>query len=246
VERVARSVPWVLVLAAMLVGCHERPQITYAPPLNMSELAAGLPTPDNDFALLVDQPTSGRFGCPLAIAKLAAGSGAESSGPLVLTELHSNEQAYWTEQMRGVVAIQKLIFLRPRSIRPEEQSLATLCDTAGRLGAPLLLLYAPRQLGPNAAHVLGVLYEAQSRQPLATVRSTAHLLDEKGEEVSPNDERGDHRAQDAGYQAQRKFESYTLACLRELIHRDTRPATTQPHKWSQPYMERWWMMGRER
>ncbi len=243
-DRVARSVP--LMLLALLVGCHERRQIaTYGPPLNMSELAAGLPTPDNDYALLVDQQTTGRFGCPLAIAKLMAGAGVDSGDRLVLTDLHSNEEAYWTEQMRGVAAIQKLIFLRPRSIRPEEQTLATLCDTAERLGAPLLLMYAPRQLGHNTAHVLGVLYEAQSQRPLATVRATARLLDEEGEEVSPNDEPGDHREQDAGYQAQRNFESYTLTCLRELIHRDARPATTQPHKWNQPYLQRWWMVGRE-
>jgi hypothetical protein len=241
VKRVARSVLWVLVV--VLVGCHERRHVAYPPPLTMDELAAGLLTPDSDFALLTDQPTSGRFGCPLAIAKLAAGDAAGSAGPLVLAELRDNEQAYWTEQMRGVAAIQKLVFLRPRSIRPEEQSLATLCDTAGRLGAPLLLLYAPRQLGPNSAQVLGALYDAQSRQALATVRSSAQLFDEDGQESSPNDSRGDRRAQDAGYQAQRKFESYTLACLRELIHRDQAPASTQPHKWHQPYMERWWMVG---
>jgi hypothetical protein len=243
VNRIARSVP--LVLFVLLSGCHERRQpVAYGLPLDMNELAAGLPAPDNDFALLVDQQTSGRFGCPVAIAKLT--SGTHAGDPLALTALHSNEQAYWTEQMRGVAAIQKLVFLRPRSIRPEEQSLATLCDTAQRLGAPLLLMYAPRPLGPNSARVLGVLYEAQSRQPLATVCATARLLDDDGEEVSPNDEPGDRRAADAGYQAQRKFESYTLVCLRELIHRDARPATTQPHKWRQPLMERWWMARRDR
>jgi hypothetical protein len=241
VNRIACGVACVLV--SWLGGCHERKQVVYVP-LDMSQLAAGLPAGDDDFVLLIDQPTRGRFGCPLAIAKLTAGGG-ETADPLVLTDLHSNEQAYWAEQMRGVAAIQKLVFLRPRSIRPEEQSIATLCETAGRLGAPLLLLYAPRQVGPNSAQVLGALYDTSSQQALATVHSAVHLLDEEGEEVSPDDEPGDHRDQDAGYQAQRKFESHTLACLRELIHRDRRPATTQPHKWSQPYLQRWWLSGRE-
>jgi len=242
VDRItARSLP--LVLIVLLAGCHERRRVTYGPPLHMDELAAGLPAPENDFALLVDQQTEGRFGCPLAIAKLTPDA-SDPGDPLVLVPLYSNEQAYWSEQMRGVAAVQKLVFLRPRSTRPEGHSVSTLCETAARLGAPLLLTYAPRQLGPNSAQVLGVLYDAESHQPLATVQASSRLLDEDGEEVSPSDKRGDHRAQDAGYQAQRKFEEHTLACLRELIHRDSRPPTTQPHKWSQPFFERWWIENR--
>lgn len=234
-----------LVLAVLLTSCHERQRVTYGPPLHMDELVAGLPAPENDFTLLVDQQTEGRFGCPLAVAKLTPDANA-SDDPLVLASLCSNEQAYWTEQMRGVLAIRKLVFLRPRSTRPEGHSVDTLCATTLRLGAPLLLAYAPRQLGPNSAQVLGVLYDAGSQQPLATVQASSRLLDDDGDEVSPNHKHGDHRNQDAAYQAQRKFEEHTLACLRELIHRDSPPATTQPHKWQQPFFERWWLENRNR
>jgi hypothetical protein len=243
VERPVRILPVFLVLLA--VGCHEKQRLVCTPPLRMDELATGLPAPVNDFALLVDQPSEGRFACVLAIAKLAP-DGPNAAEPLLFVPLRSNEQAYWAEQMRGVAAIQKLVFLRPRSTRPEGQSLPTLCATAVRFGAPLLLVYASSQVGPNSAQVLGVLYDADAQQPLATIQASSRMLDEKQEEVSPGAERGDHREQDAGYQAQRHFEGYTLACLRALMHRDSLPATTQPNKWGQPFMERWWIENRNR
>jgi hypothetical protein len=243
VERLIRILPVVLVL--LFVGCHEKQRLACTPPLRMEELAAGLPTPVNNFALLVDQPTEGRFACVLAIAKLIP-AGNDAAEPLLFVPLRSNEQAYWTEQMRGVAAIQKLVFLRPRSTRPEGQSLPTLCATAVRCGAPLLLVYAASQVGPNSAQVLGVLYDAHVQSPLATIQASSRMLDHEGDEVSPGDKRGDHREQDAGYQTQRHFESNALACLRELIHRDSPAATTQPNKWGQPFMERWWIENRNR
>jgi hypothetical protein len=229
-----------VLLVASLAGCHEKKQIAYWPAVRMDDLAAGAPVPNGDFVLLVDQQTEGRFGCMLAIAKLVPGTD-QTAGVLALASLHPNEEAYWAEQMRGVAAIQKLVFLRPRSIRPEEQSTATLCDTAVRLGAPLLLVYAPGESGPNSAEVLGVLYDAGSQQIIATLRAASQRLNAKGEEVAPDRKRGDQRDHDAHYQAQREFESHTLACLRELMHRDSKPTTTQPNRWEQPFFERWWL-----
>jgi hypothetical protein len=30
------------------------------------------------------------------------------------------------------------------------------------------------------------------------------------------------------------------------MHRDTPPTTTQPNKWQQPFIERWWIDWRDR
>jgi hypothetical protein len=236
----------ILALAAsglLAAGCAEKsqPGLSYEPPITIEHLAAGLTAPDQGFTLLTDRHTEGRFACPLAVAKFTP---REMPGgcELVLVALPSSEQAYWTEQMRGVTAVRDLIFLRPIATRPEGQGLTALCQTAKRLGAPLLLVYAPNGLGPNSAQVFGVLYESETQTVLATMRASSTMLNEEGEEVSPDQRRGDHRSTDARYQAQRQFEGYALACLRELIRQDGQLATTQPHnKWSQPFLERWWI-----
>lgn len=226
-------------------GCHEsQPQVTVEPRLDMSDLAAGLSAAESGFTLLVDQQTEGRFSCALAVAKFVA-SGDGQHGPLEFVSLPPNEESYWLEQMRGVLAVQELVFLRPRTTRPEGQSVAALCDAARRLKAALLLVYAPNGLGPNSAQVLGVIYDTESRAALATLRSNSRIVDPSGAETSPREVRGDLRDRDARCVAQREFEGYTLACLRELIHRDNPPAATQPHEnWDRPFIERWWIQSR--
>ena len=231
----------VLLSAALLLGaCHSRHAVRSERPIRMDDLAPGLSAPEDSFALLTDSHTTGRFACPVAVAKFVPPD-ADSAAGLSLVSLPPNEQAYWTEQMRGVAAVQELIFLRPRSTKPEGQSLAVLCAASKRLGAPLLLVYAASGCGPNSARVLGVLYDSETCQPLATLGAASRILDPEGEEVSPNAERGDHRRNDARYLAQREFEEHALACLRELIQRDAPNTTTQPNRWNQPFIERWWV-----
>ena len=226
-----------LIAGLGLAGCNERPHMAYDRPARLEQLAAGLPAAENAFRLLTDEPTVGRFACTLAIARFVV----QDEGGLALVAMTPTEQAYWTEQMRGVAKLQDVVFLRPRSTRPEGDSTAVLCDTARRFGAPLLLIYAADALGPNSAQVLGVLYESATQRALATLHASSRMVDEEGQEESPDKKRGDHRGEDARCQAQRQFEAHTLACLRELMHHDSRPATTQPHKWDQPFIERWWI-----
>jgi len=234
-----------LTMLGLWAGCHEsQPQLTVEPRLDMSDLAAGLSSVESGFTLLADQQTEGRFSCALAIAKFVASDNGQH-GALEFVTLPPNEESYWLEQMRGVLAVQELVFLRPRTTRPEGQSVAALCDAARRLKAPLLLVYAPNGLGPNSAQVLGVIYDTASRVALATLRSTSRIVDAGGAETSPQNKRGDLRDRDARCVAQREFEGYVLACLRELIHRDQPPATTQPHEnWDRPFIERWWIQSR--
>ena len=235
-RRIAVLVPLVA-YACVLGGCGEKKAaVVYERPLNMDDLARGVPPSDNAHTLLTDRRTEGRFACVLAIAKMRPGA-----DELDFVQMSPPEQSYWVEQMRGVTTLRKLTFLRPRSTRPFGHDVPRLCETADRLGAPLLLVYAPNGVGANSAQVLGVLYDAATHQPLASLHASARFLNEEGQEVSPNEEKGDHRDDDARYQAQRAFEGHVLACVRDLMSLDDQPATTQPHRWQQPFVERWWI-----
>ncbi|MEW6198906.1 MAG: hypothetical protein AB1601_09610 [Planctomycetota bacterium] len=231
-----------LIVAGMLTGCQEPPPavVRYEPPLRMDDLEAGLTFQPNGFQLLTDDTTTGRFPCPLAIAKYVPRE-VDTGGELQFCPLTPLEQAWWTEQVRGVNAIRDVIFLRPLSTRPAGQGLAALCDTAARLGAPWLLVYAPNGLGPNSAQVLGVLYDTSPPRALATLHAETVVVDALALETSPYQETGDQRDRDARYQVQRRFERLLLECLHALIQRDAPPTTTQPHKWDKPLLERWWL-----
>lgn len=229
-----------MLTAGALSGCaRKHHEIAYEPARGMENLAPGLAAPENGFMLLADQQTDGRFACGLAVAKLIPCEDPQSSG-LLLVPMHPNEEACWTEQLRGVDAVRDLEFIRPLSTRPEGQSTADLCQAARRVQATLLLVYAPSRPSANSAQVVGVLYDSATEQALATLRASSRILDEHAEEVAPDHKRGDQRGNDARYQAQHAFEAHALACLRELIHRDSQPTTTQPHRWQQPFIERWW------
>jgi hypothetical protein len=229
--------------ALMLSGCasNDAPVTVYKPPIEMGQLAPDLTAPDNSFALLSDAQTEGRFSCPLAIAMLQPGSDVDG-GQLQLVAPQPREQSNWTETMRGMRMLRCLMFLTPHSIAPEPQSLPVLCAAARRVGAPLLVVYARNGLGPNEAEVLGVLYDTGSQQAIATVHASAHFpIYDDGVEISPQNEEGDLREIDARYQAQRRFERHVREVVRQLAHRDTPPATTQPSKWDRPFIERWWI-----
>jgi len=225
-----------LVLAALVLGCRQPAATTYEPRMDLDDLVPGLDSPSNGYLLLTDEKTQGRFACGLAIAKFAPVNG---EGPLQLTPVKANEQAYWTEQLTGVSAVRDLAFLTPISTRPDGQAPAALCALAGRLNASLLLIYAPNRFAPNAAQVFGVLYDVERRSPIATLHTSIEFDEESGIAEPPDDEQGDHRDIDAAYQAPRAFEEQTLACLRELTTRDAFLPTTQPHKWQT--RDRWWI-----
>jgi hypothetical protein len=228
----------IALVLTLLSACHRQEEVRYEPPLRMTDLAAGVTAPEDGYALLTDAHTVGRFTCPLAVAKLAPQEDMDDS-VLRLTAMRPAEEACWTDVLRGVDAIRFVLFMRPTTVAPKPGDLPTLCRVAHEMGAPLLVVYAPNGLGPNSAQVLGVLYDTAEQWPIATFRAAEQYFNDDGEEESPNDETGDLRSIDARYQAQRAFERYVRDCLRDLIERDEPPATTQPHRWKEPVIDRY-------
>jgi hypothetical protein len=228
-------------VASAMLGCAAQPPGVCERRIHMQELAVDVPPVDNGYRLLAQERTHGRFACSLAIAKLAPG---EEVGTVNLVELAPAEEAYWTDAVCGVSEVRDLQFLSPISVRPDEPDTETLCAAAAAREATLLLLYVSNRYGPNSAQVLGVLYDVPSCQPIASLHASASFLNEQGEEVSPDKRFGDHRETDASFQASRAYEKHLLSCLGELIHNDSPPPTTQPHRWSTPPSERWWLYHR--
>ena len=221
-------------LAALLSGCQHTPAATYEPRLTMASLAPGLDAPDNTYLLQVDDQTQGRFPCSLAVARLALPE-IEPNGDLVTAEMSPGDEAYWTEAFRGVSAIRDLRFLDRRSLKDDGGGISGLLAAARRIEAPLLLVHAPNRYGPNSAQVLGVLYDVETKGPIAALHTSAHRLNEDGLETAPEEEKGDRRLYDACYQAGRAFEHQAVDCLRDQFRRDELPHEPQPHHWTPLY-----------
>ncbi|MBU0638100.1 MAG: hypothetical protein KKB50_04485 [Planctomycetes bacterium] len=231
-----------LVLVAWMgAGCSSPEPVTYQPRIELDDLTAGLTVPDNDYCLLKSDPTQGRFACSLAIAEFAP-VGGEDSRELALVPMKTNQEAYWADQLRGLPGVRDALFLSPFDVRAAGPGLEGLCASAGGLDASLLLAYAPSRFGPNAAQVVGVLYDVEERVALATLHASARFIEEEeGEEIAQDNKPGDHRDTDAAYQAGRAFERHAMVCLQELMSYDTPPPTTQPHQWETPREDRWWV-----
>jgi hypothetical protein len=229
-----------------LTGCSlSDPVVVYEPPITLEDLVPGLSAPDNNYKLLADGTTSGRFACALAVAKFVPHEN-DHGLELSFEATRPNEQAYWTQQMRGVSDVREVAFLSPLTLRPDPPTIPNLCAAAEALDAALLLVYAPNGLGANSAQVVGAIYDVRSCEVIATLHASAQFFNEEGLEVSPNTRKTDQRDIDARFQAQRAFEGQALACMRELIQIDHMPPTTQPHRWRKPLVERWWIPKRLR
>jgi hypothetical protein len=228
-----------LIVAVTMLGCAGRTTDTFERRIELHELAPSVEPVEDDYRLLGDEETAGRFGCGLALAKFALD---DEEDCLDLSPFKPAEEAYWTDIVCGTWPLRDLQFLSPINVRPDEPQPGRLCAAADVLGASLLLVYAPNRYGPNAAQVLGVLYDVPGCRPIAVLHASARFADEHDREHAPDRERGDQRPNDAYYQACRQFEDHFLRCLTDVIRADGAAPTTQPHRWTKPpdRHERWW------
>lgn len=253
-----RHVPIILatLIAALLCGCAVKTRhapVVFDPPSRVADLAADLGAADtappaDGYRLLAPAESVGRFTCDLAVAEFAwqpATGGGDAKLALVTPAL--DEQAYWSQRFRGVTQIRGLIFLTPTAVRLDGSGIPQLCAAAQRLQAALLIVYVRSGTGPNAADVSGIVYDTARAAALATIHAREAIVVQVKKDDnpdSPNELKGDYRNIDARYQVQRRFEDHAFACVRDLIHGDNPPPTTQPHDWQQPFVERWWIRSR--
>jgi hypothetical protein len=223
-----------------LAGCASKKEApcVYERKIEMRDLSAEAAQVENAFVLQTAETTSGRFACSLSVAKFTLD---EAGGTVKFRRMTEMEEAGWVNATCGLKEVTDLQFLNPIDTIPNPPTLDYLCAAARDLHTVMLLIYAPNRFGPNSAQVLGVLYDANTGLPLASLHSSANFLDPEGAESPPDELKGDHRDIDAYYQAERAYERYVVQCLGALIKQDNPPPTTQPHRWSTPPSERWWI-----
>jgi len=140
-------------------------------------------------------------------------------------------QGRWVEAFRGLSFIRDLRFLSPIDLKSQGGGLPGILAAARRAQGGLLLTYTANRCGPNSQRVVGTIYAVHSGLPLVQLQSYVQFLNEEGAECSVDELRGDHRDQDAIYQAAREFEGRCVDAVRELARRSPPVDAPEPHRW---------------
>jgi hypothetical protein len=220
-----------------LTGCAttEKP-VAYDPPLVVEDFAANYDFPEEGFRLLADAST-GRFATALAISRYSTRQDPFGCDVMVHEcGLSPREQAYWVSTFRGAQKVRSLVFLSPTTLQVAAPGKSARCITADALGAKLLLEYVPTRLGPNSAEIMGVIYDAKTAEPVATLRASRVIVGTAGYEVPPGEladeqDADDVRPYDAYYQASRAFEQSAYDAVAQLIQLDEPLPQKERHRW---------------
>jgi len=149
------------------------------------------------------------------------------------------DQGRWVEAFRGLSFIRDLRFLSPIDLKAQGGGLPGIFAAARRAQGGLLLTYSANRCGPNSERIVGTIYAVDSGRPLVQLQSYMQFLNEEGLECAVDEERGDHRDQDAIYQTAREFEGRCVNAVRELARRSPPVDTTVPHRWIPLYPYCW-------
>ena len=244
------SVPatWASVAFVVLSSCSkpEPPPMAYAGP-TVSEADLGLlrpvEMPPDGYTLLGEQPSKGLFPTALAVVRLDKPDPLFRVGqPFYISDhgwqvatFRTEEAVGWNGLFPTVREVREVVVMDARSVVAPDVTPPEVVGSAEYLQAGLLLIYGPREGPAQGAALAGMIYEVETRKPLAFVQAQASIEDY--EVPRPDSPKHDLRHVDADYLAARKFERQVWACVRELIAKDQPPTATQPSPWKQAILE---------
>jgi hypothetical protein len=129
-----------------------------------------------------------------------------------------NEFLQWNRALDDQMAISEVFPVSGRDLGGGEASPEQIVAAFHALHAKLGLIYAVNELTSTEAEMFGVLFEAASAQPIATLHARAVSLPHSGPD---DDGRVDLWESDARALVREKFERSMRACIRDLIVQDS-------------------------
>jgi hypothetical protein len=231
-----RPVAWLIPLV-LAGGCSNSSQRSaeLAEPLDAAPApgvlgvnAASLP--ESGFRMLSTDGSIGRFPCAVAVLRVqpAALDADQSVEPM---PIRAKEAAEWNGLVDLQPYVREVVVSSRYGLPTGPLPVRRLLEQAAYMGHALCVLYG--QQGDAAVDVerTGVLYDTQSRQPLAAYRAAARL-DVKAEKERPTSaSHEDPRLLRAEFIVARAFRTAVRDSLQELVRLDRPAATTQPSPW---------------
>jgi hypothetical protein len=228
----------VLLIAGLLAaaGCSKKDRYTFFPThpvvgwerlggANDVEVAEG-------YRLLVDGRTQGVFPTSIGVARLA-GQGGPTGGGLMLASKPEVDFLAWNSCFDDFRFVSEVFPINAMAMNGAEIAMPSVLENAQAMRAGLVLSYTEEQLVPERYELRGVLYEASSRRPLASLHSVAFIQrpTKQDEHYRGSDPADDLERCDPRIAARRMFEQYARDCLLALAANDEPAETIAPDGW---------------
>ena len=237
VKRIAVTAAACAALACIGTGCEKRAEVEFSatdPVLDWPNL--DLPDTldlEDDYTLLVTEPTTGLFPAAVAVARVRAdylGDDPEATRLKMNTEPEA-ELLPWNSLLDDQRAVSSVFPVKPIALQGEDVTVKHLLRTASAMRASLCLVYATADLSENESEVRGALFDTEDLRPLAVLHARARIDDldtalAELPEPAPWNPEYFHAAKDPRYHdppgmAIYKFESMVRKCVVTLREGDT-------------------------
>ncbi len=218
------------------VGCEKKSAEYYLPtaaPVEWGALALGDPVAaEDDYRLIVEEPTQGVFPAALAVARVAALPVDEQTA-LVLDMTPEVDFLDWNSLFDDFRSVSEAFPLNEMALDGADVSAASLLDAAEALDAGMLLIYTEVRLSLHRALLRGVLYDVDARRMLASVQSSAYVPDPilPDEDCDRDLSSAEQQRRDARLLALARFEQNMRDCMLALMANDEPVSPVAPEGW---------------
>ncbi len=224
---------------ALCAGCATTPKEERAwtprPTVDWNRVAAvSFPEPQDEYRILVTQPTVGLFPANLAVTRVAINETDEEIGQLAPALLADprNEFLQWNRAFDDQMAISEVFPIDQRDLGGGEADPAQILASFRALDARLGLIYAVNELSPTESEMIGTLYDTSASAPVAAFHAHAESIRLSPEEEKERKKKPDMWETDSRALVRAKFEKLVYAALHNLIIHDQPSRTDPPAGWT--------------
>lgn len=221
-----RRSPLVVAVLLVLTSCYpgKRVELWTPQPLVRWDRLSTQPIQPlrNGYRILVRQPTFGLFPASMVVTRLAVENTDEvfeGTRPYLLVDPR-NELLQWNRAFDDLMAISEVFPISERDLGGGRADLGQILAAFRALHARLGLIYAVNELSETESETIGVLYDTELLEPVASFHAQA--VSATPPEENGDGEPADHWEIDSRALVRKKFERLVHACIRELISHDER------------------------
>lgn len=230
-----------IVVGLAVTGCSQTDEPVFEPTSPVVRWADLISTevtlPENGFTLLVAQPTKGLFPGSLGVARLAAvtpedsESGEAPASRIILDEEPAHDFLRWNSAFDDVRPIREVFPISWIALNGRDVTAANVVEACRAMTGRLCLLYCQTDVTISESEARGVMYDAATGQPLATIHACGVYVAPESDESAPeemDDSSREGPPLTARLVAEDRFESLVRACMLKLAANDQpRPPAPQ-------------------
>ncbi len=184
------------------------------------------------YQILAHQPTRGLFPASMAVTRVAIEVDSDKTGagrPFLYTDPR-NEFLQWNRALDDQMAISEVFPIVERDLGGGEADPSQIMAAARAFHARLNLIYAVNELSRTETEVFGVLYDATTMEPIASMHARAFSGPPRDDEA--DDAPVDLWKTDSWALVRERFDGLVHACIRQLILSDEQETVKPPEGWT--------------